>query len=317
MKGIYTLANDKDSVIDDTLAFLNSLFTYEQNYPVMIIPYNDDYHKIASIVGKQYDVKIYDNKALLKAIDNASHEIFGKTSHLVRKFACWFGPFDEFIYYDTDVVVLHEQREIFDLLTKYDFVSDGSIRQMGIKNVFTEKVYEKNIFPREKIKELFNAGFYASKKEVINHDQLMQIFKEAVDVADIFDMPNDQPLLNYMMLRDIPNRANLRVLDPASTDMWAGVKGLKVRGKKIYYKGDIPVRYVHWAGLKPIAMRPYVNLWLKYRYPGNNSIFKRLFLNIFYSFKQMKLEIKIKLRDILMEHFPRLFALIKGARKNN
>lgn len=218
MKGIYTLANDKGSVIDDTLAFLNSLFTYEQNYPVMLIPYNDDYHKIASIVGKQYDVKIYENKDLLNAFDNASNDIFGKTSHLFRKFACWFGPFDEFIYYDTDIVVLHEQKEIFDLLQNYDFVRDGSIRQLGIRTVFTERIYERNLFPREEIKELFNAGFFASKKRVVSYDQLMRIFKEAVDIADIFDMQNDQPLLNYMMLRDIPNRANLRVLDPASTD---------------------------------------------------------------------------------------------------
>lgn len=92
---------------------------------------------------------------------------------------------------------------------------------------------------------------------------------------------------------------------------------MKVRGKKIYEKNGIPVRYVHWAGLKPVAMRPYVNLWLKYRYPGNTSIFKRLFLNTVFSFKKIKLELKIKLRNILREHFPRTFALIRRTDTND
>jgi len=311
MRGIYTLANDNDRVIEDTLAFLNSLFTYEQNCPVMLIPFNDEYHKIASIVGKKYDVQIYDNKDILRALDLCSKEIFGKETHMMRKFACWFGPFDEFIYFDTDIVVLKDQKDTFDLLNEYDMVRDGSIRKLGIRSVFKERIFERNLFPKHEINELFNAGFFASKKGVIGYDQLMSILKEAVDVSDIFDHVGDQPLLNYVMLRAIPRRANLRLLKPDSIDAWAGVKGMKVKGGRIYETDGRPVRYVHWAGLKPVAMRPYVSLWLKYRYPERKWVFKRVILNIYYSVLQIKVGLKSKLRTILkrilMKFFPKLF----------
>jgi hypothetical protein len=116
----------------------------------------------------------------------------------------------------------------------------------------------------------------------------MSILEEAATISDIFEHVGDQPLINYVTLRAIPRRANLRLLMPDITDIWGGVEGLKIRKDKIYLKDGMPVRYIHWAGMKPAYRRPYVRLWLRYRYPGKKETLKRRLFLFYYLFLRSK-----------------------------
>lgn len=268
-QGIYILANDHPKVLEDAIALLNSLKRHSPSYPVLMIPYNERYEKALETLHTRFGVELYDNTPVLRELERHTLAIRGKIAPMVRKFSCWFGPFDEFIYIDTDIVVLQDQRDVFELLRDYDIVYCGSGRDLGIKHVFTERVLERRLFSKEEIDDLFNAGFFASKKGILSYPRLMSLLEEAATVSDIFDPRlQDQPLLNYVTLKAIAKRGNIRQLAPAVTaDSWAGNPHLSTEGERVYGKGGTPVRHIHWAGYKSIPHRPHVNVWLRYRYP--------------------------------------------------
>lgn len=276
MRGIYILGND--NVIDDTLALLNSLQLNAAEYPIFLIPYNNDYKKLVGLTQKKFDLQIFHHKQIFDDLESHALAIYGKPAPAFRKFACWFGPCDEFIFFDTDIVVFQHQEDVFELLTTHDIVFCGSGRSIGIKGVFSEKVIEKNIFTEEDLNIIFNTGFFASKKGVLNYDQLMSLFDEAALVPDIF-LPHfqDQPMLNYVTLKAIKKRANLRDLTPeVASDVWAGLPNLEVKNSRIYFDTGAPARHIHWAGQKPIARRSYIDLWLNYRYPNKAETILKL-----------------------------------------
>lgn len=274
-RGIYILANDR--VIDDTLALLESLKRHSPNYPIRLIPYDDNYKTLMQTVRSRYAIELFVDQDKFEQFERYSWAILNKRAPMLRKYACWFGPFDAFIYIDTDIVVFQDQKDVFELLETYDIVYCGSGRKLGIKNVFTEKVFERNLFSKQDIDDLFNAGFFASKKGVLTYNQLIALFEEAIKVSDIFyPKLQDQPLFNYVVLKSISKRANLRELTPTTiSDAWAGVKGLAVKNDKIFKRDGTPLRHIHWAGQKPIANRSYVSVWLKYRYPGKANSLRR------------------------------------------
>ena len=47
-RGIYITANDK--VADHAIALLNSIRAYDTETPVVLIPYDENYHEVASIL---------------------------------------------------------------------------------------------------------------------------------------------------------------------------------------------------------------------------------------------------------------------------
>jgi hypothetical protein len=166
-----------------------------------LILYDEKYQRL---VLRQFGIGIED-QCLFDELEQCAQAIYGRVAHTVRKFACWFGPFDEFIYFDADIVVFQDQKDIFDLLSEYDIVYCGSGRSLGIKHVFTERALERNLFLKQEIDDLFNTGFFASKKGVLDMI-IISILTEAAAVSDIFDRPDDQPLINYVTLKAIAKR---------------------------------------------------------------------------------------------------------------
>jgi len=276
-QGIYILAND--DFIEDAIALLNSLRQHAPDYPVRLIPYDDRHQRVAQLLRDKFGVEKFEDQYLFDVFEKHARAILGRSAPMCRTLAMWFGPFDEFIYLDVDIVVFQNQRDVFDMLTEYDFVCCADGRTLGIKHVFTERVLERNLFTEQEINYLFNTGMYASKKGVLGYAQLISLLEETATIPDIF-LPyyQDQTILNYLVLRAIPKRADLRDFTPAiPDDAWAGLSNLKVRKDKAYkvYNTELPARHLHWAGFKQIASRPHVGLWLMYRYPGKVGAIKR------------------------------------------
>ena len=98
-RGIYITANDK--VLDHAIACLNSIRAYDPSIPVMLIPYNDDYHQVAEVLGRDYGVEVYPDLDFIQRLSENLHAIFGEgffaRPNQFRKQACWFGPFDRFL----------------------------------------------------------------------------------------------------------------------------------------------------------------------------------------------------------------------------
>ena len=300
-RGIYITANDK--VIDQAIALLNSIRLYDPNTPVVMIPYDDQYQAVAEVLTESYGVKIYEDLQFIDRLSNKLHQIFGNNffarPNQFRKQACWFGSFDEFLYIDTDIVVFEKIIDNLNYLSEYDFICCDYQHMGGIKNVFNTKILDDSIFSNSEIKDIFNGGFWASKKSLISEQQLYDTFAECASHTEYFDFSqktSDQPIINYMILKRISRRFNIVRRPGGAPGNWAGSSQFQSQGNILFDPNvNQPLQYLHWAGIKIQPGCPYWDIWEHYRYL-NTSKPIQLSLNQPEKNFWQKIKDKIKLR---------------------
>nr|MDJ0510074.1 methionine synthase [Crocosphaera sp.] len=192
-----------------------------------------------------------------------------------RKQACWFGEFDEFLYLDTDVVVFKKIIDDLDFFTDYDFVCYDYQHKAGIRNVFSQKIIDDNVFSKAELKDMFNGGFWASKKNLISEETIYESFAECAANIDYFDFTyktSDQPIINYMILKNIKKRFNLAHQPHKYPGNWAGTNHFKQEGYQLIDpNNNQALHYLHWAGIKIKPGCPYWDIWKHYRYLGEKA----------------------------------------------
>ncbi|MCY7277483.1 MAG: methionine synthase, partial [Phormidesmis sp. CAN_BIN44] len=201
-------------------------------------------------------------------------EIFGgdffARPNQFRKQACWFGEFDEFLYIDTDIVVFEKLIDNLNYFSQYDFLSCDYQHLGGINNVFTPKVIEDRIFTQNELKDIFNGGFWASKKGFISEQDLYDTFSECAAHPEYFDFSqktSDQPIINYMILKRIARRFNIVRRPKGAPGNWAGSSHFLVDDDRLIDPSvDQPLQYLHWAGIRIQPGCPYWQIWEHYRY---------------------------------------------------
>lgn len=271
-RGIYITANDK--VTDHAIALLNSIRLHDPDTPIILIPYDDHYHAIAELLREKYGVQVYEDLEFIDRLSNKLHQTFGQQffarPNQFRKQACWYGPFEEFIYIDTDVVVFEKIADNLNYLQDYDFICSDYQHAGGIKNVFSPKVLADNIFTEAECLDIFNGGFWGSKKNLITEDVLYNTFAECAAHPDYFDFSektSDQPIINYMILKRVPRRFNIVRRPGKGPGNWAGSPHFVEKDFVLYDpKVDQPLQYLHWAGIRIQPGCPYWNIWTHYRY---------------------------------------------------
>ncbi len=270
-RGIYIIANDK--VTDHAIALLNSIRLYDQETPIVMIPYDDNYHNIAKILSKHYQVRIYEDLEFIDRLSRKLHESFGgkffARPNQFRKQACWFGPFDEFLYIDTDIVVFEKIIDNLNYLSQVDFICCDYQHLGGIQNVFTAKILEEKIFNENQLQDIFNGGFWGSKKNLISEQDLYETFAECAANPEFFDFSqktSDQPIINYMLLKRIPRRFNIVRREGKAPGNWAGSPNFQTQ-KHILFDPTVnqPLQYLHWAGIRIQPSCPYWEIWEHYR----------------------------------------------------
>lgn len=273
-RGIYITANDKAT--EQTIALLKSIRLHDKDTPIVLIPYDDNYHGIAKILTESYGVEVYQDLEFIDRLSNRLYEIFGKgffaRPNQFRKQACWFGPFDKFIYIDTDIVVFDKIINTTDYLDEYDFICYDYQHSKGIKNVFSQKVIDDGVFSEAELKDIFNGGFWGAKKNRISEDTLYKTFAECAAHPEYFDFSqktSDQPIINYMLLKEIPRRFNIVRRSGGAPGSWGGSKHFQIEGNKLIDPNvNQPVEYLHWAGIRIQPGCPYWDIWKHYRYLG-------------------------------------------------
>ncbi|MBD1805964.1 methionine synthase [Microcoleus sp. FACHB-SPT15] len=271
-RGIYITANDR--VIEQAIALLNSIRLHDSNIPVVLIPYDDNYQAIAKILQERYGVQLYPDLEFIDRLSNQLHQVFGKNffarPNQFRKQACWFGVFDEFIYIDTDIVVFEKLSNSLNHLNDHDFICCDYQHKGGIKNVFTSQVIEENVFSNYEIQDIFNGGFWGSKKNLISEKTLYDTFTECAAHPEYFDFSqktSDQPIINYMVLKHIPRRFNIVRRPGGAPGSWAGSKHFRIQGNQLIDPNvNQPLQYLHWAGIRIEPGCPYWDIWKYYRY---------------------------------------------------
>ena len=276
-RGIYIIANDK--VIEQAIALLNSIRLHDPDIPIVMIPYDDQYQAVAKLLAESYGVKMYEDLQFIEHLSNQLHQTFGKEffarPNQFRKQACWFGSFDEFIYIDTDIVVFEKISNNFNYLNNYDFICCDYQYFGGIQNVFTDKIIENNIFSLTEVQDVFNGGFWGSKKHLISEKILYETFSECAAHPEYFDFSqktSDQPIINYMILNHIPRRFNIVRRPDGAPGNWAGSKHFKTQGNQLIDPNvNQPLQYLHWAGIRIEPGCPYWDIWKYYRYLNSSE----------------------------------------------
>jgi len=271
-RGIYIIANDK--VMDHTIACLNSIRAADPTVPVMLIPYDDAYQQVAARLQQDYDVALYPDLAFIERLSVNLQQIFGEDffarPNQFRKQACWFGPFERFLYIDTDVVVFSPIIRLLDYLDTYDFLCYDYQHKGGIRNVFSPQIVEQKVFNETELQDLFNCGFWASKKGLLSEQDLYDGFRACAAHPEYFDFSektSDQPIINYLILQRVQRRFNLVRQPGGGPGNWAGSahfeqSGLSLRDPNV----DKPLDYLHWAGFRIQPGCPYWDIWAHYRW---------------------------------------------------
>jgi hypothetical protein len=302
-RGIYFLSENR--IFDLTIAFLNSFRKYNPDIPLCLIPAGGNILRLKQL-QKKYNFSIYSNRELFNLLDEIGASFHGRVFGQYRKLVMWEGDFDEFIYIDTDTVVLANIDFAFRFLSEYEFITSHSNIPNIIKFVWKDSIFNTGQLTAEQVSFAANTGFIVSKKGALTLENIKSKVEGAL-MLSLHMEPSckEQPFLNYLIVTSGKRYTSLFVLAaknkfPPETmlEYWAGTKGGMVKDGQIVFGGGRPkVLLVHWAGkLQPTTLdriiffilrilhikkkddepairffMPYKKLWRYYRFMHESS----------------------------------------------
>ncbi|ASC69666.1 uncharacterized protein XM38_005950 [Halomicronema hongdechloris C2206] len=270
-RGVYIVANDR--VADNAIALLSSLRQHDPDLPVILIPFDRQYQTIAALLERHYQTHIFPDLGFLEQFTQTIADIFPrdflKLPNKMRKLAVWFGPLEHFLYIDTDIITFQPLSQTLDFLQQADFICcDYHWKGRGLAEVFSPTVPEQALFSDEALGDVFNSGFWGSKRGLFTLDQMTSLLQECADHREYFDFSSgttDQPIMNFLVLKAIERRLNITKVVSGEPGSWAGSSHFSQVDHRLY-DGDRPLRYLHWAGTPMRPGGPYWDLWHHYRF---------------------------------------------------
>lgn len=293
--GIYILANDV--VFDHLVALLNSLeVNGAKNIPVCIIPYDDNLKKVRVEIATRHHVTLFENTDSIQFWEDFATQVW--TSHakaqkvwqakgwkpvhclgMHRKFCCFDGPFDKFIYFDADTLSMNSLDYIYQKLDEFDWVANDFQYKSDLNYVFdlsSQKLAD--IFDCERLQsQIFCAGWFASKKGVLNRHNCVKILEYLTSgESEILSLRGtDQPLFNYLVARCKISFYNFAYSQPEQLTGNHWSSQFEVIDYILYDKGR-RLTYLHYMSISATKINqlcagedieiPYRDVFLHYRY---------------------------------------------------
>jgi hypothetical protein len=299
MTGIYTLANDR--VYDQLVALLNSIEVNVGNeVPVAVIAYDDNVEAVEAEIAQRENVFLISDPNCFQPWEDFSYEAWKEHP---TAFPLWSGqgiqgvnrigmnrryyafdtqaPFEKFVYFDADVLVLNSLEYIFKQIDSSDFiVYDFQYKDPShIYNLDSPKLHE--VFPEERIqREIFCAGFYGGKRGLFTPEERAWLSEQLMsgEAEILYTSAPNQSLLNYMKMRlDIPVFNFALELPPEQrTGCSVTSPHFQMMGKDLLYDKGERLTYLHYIGVSSSIFRrlcqgenldfPYRDIFLHYRY---------------------------------------------------
>jgi len=262
--GVYCLANDV--VIEWFEAFIRSYQLQNAALPLTVIPYNTNITRLRSLQNKfRFEIM---EEAQCAHYDDLALRSLG-SSHAAgafRKLACFFGPYDEFIFLDSDIVLMMPLQKAFEAYARSgcDFV----YFDFDINAAYTPDFAAKMI--SEYGTHGFNSGAFVSRKGLFQEVELESLADAAAKVRDGLTLGTvDQPYLNYIM--DITRRTQAHIDSLLPELARKGYAREKYHFDRYTLTATTPegkkLPFVHWAGCGyPTMVRP--EIFLHYRTLG-------------------------------------------------
>jgi len=207
-----------------------------------------------------------------------------------RRFCCFDGPFDRFIYLDADILAMNRLDLLFESLDNHDFVTYdfqykdlSHVYDVNAKNLTT--VFEQ---PRLAT-EIFCAGLYASKKGLFTNDMLAELLAslQAGDAEILYANGPDQSILNYMVMKSgIPAMNLARTLPAAARTGCCVTSNHFEESNHVLFDRQQQLIYLHYIGVNSRFFKrvcenenivfPYRDLFLHYRYAYEPASYPQL-----------------------------------------
>ena len=273
-QGVYFLADD--GILDMAIAFLNSFRVYNPTIALCLIPYADNVEQLSSL-RQQYDFTIWRDVATLQWCDEISRSFHGCVVGQYRKLAIWEGPFDRFVYIDSDTVVLHSIDFALRYLDRFDFLTAQSDLPSIRCWVWRDSIYATGALTDGQISYAANTGFLASRRECLPRAQIQARLPAALALSKHMELLCcEQPLLNYLIVTSGLRYTSLyAVARDASAwfgvplEIWAGHPSIVARDGRVIHPRK-KILMMHWAGEWQRARDegrqiPYYDLWSYYR----------------------------------------------------
>jgi hypothetical protein len=301
-QGVFFLAND--GIYDLTIAFLNSFRVHNPTLALCLIPFGDDIERLSKLAAK-YDFTIFDDQAMMTRCDEISRKFHGRVIGNYRKFVAWHGPFDEFIYIDSDSVVTADVSFAFEFLEDHAFVFSHSDAPFLRRYVWKETLEATGALTPEQIAFSANGGYFCSAKGNLTFREVEAKVDAGLQLIDhmvLFCI--EQPFLNYLVVTSgkpytsLWSLAQHRSLD-IPFEKWGG-DPLKLQSMEDCRTAEHRIFMVHWAGiwrpsffevlavdvarklgfsakLPPVRrFLPNRELWRYYRYMSDEMLANRL-----------------------------------------
>ena len=269
-RGIYTLAND--GVYDWLVAFLESCRVHEPDMPVMVIPFDERMQRVNALRDR-YEFTVLEHESL-EALDGIGAMYFPhdrKWPHAFRKFAAFWGPFEQFVFVDADVVLLGPLDEFFERVDASDveFVcGDIDIDQVYAPGAVRDEIIAKGMTTG------FNTGFFVSWRNKLTLDQVLRFAQEGLAVRqDLLPVVGEQPFINWCVAAaDLKVQTYFDLIPDMCFSTWAmrrpvahvdGVWRL-LDPKWDDFGRRMPL--LHWAGSALDFKMPNMGIFLRYRF---------------------------------------------------
>jgi hypothetical protein len=237
-RGVYFLAND--GIYDLAIAFLNSFRKHNPDLALCLIPFDGNDRRIRAL-RDSYSFTVFDDAGVLHRCDRIAQAFHGRVVGHYRKLAVWEGPFQEFVYLDTDTVVLRTLKFVFVMLAAHAFIAPHSEIVSHRQWVWKDSIFSAGKLTQPQIEFAANTGFIASRKDALSLQEAEAKLPEALELAPHMELLcSEQPLLNFLMVTSHHPRTSLLKL------------GALGPVPQVYQAGQ-PVQpnaaVIHWAGL--------------------------------------------------------------------
>jgi hypothetical protein len=294
--GIYILGND--IVYEQLVALLNSIeANIGKDYPICILPYDHQLDRVREEIKNRSNVEIFADTTVIQLWDNFVEEVWKAHPYAFqtwqekginaiyrhgthRRFCAFDGPFDRFIYFDADILVLNSLDYIFQQLDQSDFVV-YDFQYTDPTHVYnTESQQLLNIFSQARINsEIFCSGMYATKKGIFDEEKRNHLLSKLrdKDAEVLYINAPDQTILNYMVMRSGISNWNFSRYLPEEKVTGCCVTSSHFQEKNyLLYDKEVRLTYLHYIGLSSKLFSrvcegenitfPYRDIFLHYRY---------------------------------------------------
>jgi len=293
--GIYILANDV--VFDHLVALLNSLeVNGAKDIPVCIIPYDDRLQKVRLEIATRPNVTLFDNTDSIIFWEDFATQVWQTHAkaqkvwkskgwkpvqclEMHRKFCCFDGNFDKFIYFDADTLLMGNLDYIYQKLDDFDWVANDFQYKSDLNYIFdlSSPKLPQILNINELQSHTFCAGWFASKGGVFNRNNCSQYLEYLTSgEAEIMSLRGaDQSLLNYLVARSQISFYNFAYAQPEQVTGNHWSSQFESINNILYDKGR-RLTYLHYMSISAAKINqlcagedvdvPYRDVFLYYRY---------------------------------------------------